>query len=62
VLGPDVPVFNKPGEAPEDDCVDVGVVDRDYVLGITTPEDGLECATVSQLAEVTLSFLQHLQP
>jgi hypothetical protein len=65
VVGPDAVVFNKPGEVPEDDCVDVGMVQtgsEGYLLAITTPEDGRECATVSELAQVTLSFLRDHQP
>ena len=67
-LGPDVLVYSKPGAAPDEDCVDVALVRgaeaqaEGYVLAITTPLDGRECATIAELAEVTLSFLQREQP
>ena len=68
VFGTDTAVFNKPGETPEDECVDVGVVEggsateSGYLLAISTPVDGRDCASVAELASVTLSFLEHVQP
>ena len=62
VFGADTAVFNKPGEAPEDECVDVGVVGVSYLVAITTPVDGRDCATLTELASVTLSFLEHPRP
>ncbi|MDQ3978433.1 MAG: hypothetical protein M3314_02625 [Actinomycetota bacterium] len=65
VFGVGTPVFNKPGQTLDDECVDVGLVEgprNGYMLAITTPVDGRECATLTELAQVALSFLEHAQP
>jgi hypothetical protein len=65
VFGVGTPVF-KPGQTLDDECVDVGLVEgprrNGYMLAITTPVDGRDCATLTELAQVTLSFLEHAQP
>lgn len=58
VLGAEVPVFNKPGYVPGDDCVDVALVGDRYLLAVTTPEDGPLCPTLVEVAAATLRFLE----
>jgi hypothetical protein len=61
-LGPDVLVYDKPGYVAGADCVDVAYIDggdpsRAYLLGVTVPDDGDDCSTLSDIAEATLRFL-----
>ncbi len=61
VLGRDLLVYDKPGYVLGADCVDVAYVrDRDghaFLLGVSAPDDGLECATLTTVARSTLEFL-----
>ena len=64
VLGDGTLVYNKPGETPEHQCVDVAVIDHPasqhhYLLGLSTPSDGGDCTSLSVLAGLTLQFLSH---
>lgn len=63
VLGDDVLVYNKPGYAPGDECVDVALVSDEtagarYLLAVETPEDGWLCPRLVEVAAATLEFLQ----
>jgi hypothetical protein len=65
-LGPDVLVYDKPGFVPGDDCVDVAYIDdldrpQAYLLGVSTPDDGRLCQTLTDVARGTLAFLGSLR-
>jgi len=58
-------VYNKPGYVPGDDCVDVAYIDdldhpRAYLLGVSTPDDGPQCRSLTEVARGTLAFLGSL--
>lgn len=60
-FGENVLVYSKPGHVVGADCVDVAYVQhidgRAFLLGIATPDDGAECATLTEIARHTLEFL-----
>lgn len=60
-FGENVLVYSKPGHVVGADCVDVAYVQhvdgRAFLLGISTPDDGAECATLTEIARYTLEFL-----
>ena len=63
-LGSDALVYNKPGWVLDEACVDVGLVDdpvhaQRFLLGISTPDDGTECAALPAIAAVVLASLAH---
>lgn len=62
-LGPDALVFSKPGYVVGDDCVDVAFVqqpgtDAGYLLGVSTPDDEQDCASLAGIAEAAMVFLR----
>ncbi|MCA1691078.1 MAG: class A beta-lactamase-related serine hydrolase [Actinobacteria bacterium] len=60
-VGQDARVFSKPGESPDDQCVDSALVapadGSRYLVSVFMPADGLDCATVTRVTQATLSFL-----
>ncbi|MEW6153185.1 MAG: hypothetical protein AB1673_04220 [Actinomycetota bacterium] len=65
VLAADARLYAKPGFVEGDDCVDVALVDdpsrpEAYLLGISSPDDGQDCAVLVRVAEGTLNFLTGL--
>lgn len=62
-LGPDALVYSKPGYVVGDDCVDVAYVqepgsDTGYLLGVSTPDDKQDCATLVGIAEASMVFVR----
>ena len=58
-------VYDKPGYNVGDDCVDVAYIDDlerpdAYLLGVSTPDDGQGCQTLTEVARGTLVFLRGL--
>jgi hypothetical protein len=61
-LGPSAQVYDKPGYVVGDACVDVAYVDdpgrsASFILGVSTPDDGVDCATLADIAAASLDFL-----
>lgn len=56
-------VYSKPGYVVGDDCVDVAYVqepgsDTGYLLGVSTPDDKQDCATLVGIAEASMVFVR----